>query len=195
MLLRPVAAKVSGRLRATRSGSRKPWCGRWRERRPPSLCAANGRSHIEFIEAWRWRDRWFDVRPSWSHLFRNESSNKKPFDPAPERSVLVNVSLTGKAPWVITSSEQSPALEIVLFKQAVILSWSQFVYAEGGGDELRIAFASHDVVVKGTGLDPLLAAIASHRVASIHESERSERFLSPAARFIREIVVRKIDVD
>ena len=43
--------------------------------------------------------------------------------------------------------------------------------------------------------EPLLAAIASHRVASIHESERSNRFPGPAARFIREIVVRKIDVD
>ena len=107
----------------------------------------------------------------------------------------MNVTSAVKAPWVISTSEQPPALEIVLLKQAVILSWNQFVYAEGGSDELRIAFASHDVVVKGTGLDPLLAAIASHRVASIHESVRSKRFLSPAARFIREIVVRKIDVD
>ncbi len=62
-------------------------------------------------------------------------------------------------------------------------------------DKLRIAFASHDVLVKGTGLDPLLAAITSHQVASIHESVRSARFPSPAARFIREIVVRKLDVD
>jgi hypothetical protein len=107
----------------------------------------------------------------------------------------VNVASAGKAPWVISTSEQPPALEIVLLKQAVILSWNQFVYAEGGSDELRIAFASHDVVVKGAGLDALLAAIASHRVASIRESVRSDRFPGPAARFIREIVVRKIDVD
>jgi hypothetical protein len=107
----------------------------------------------------------------------------------------VNVASAGKAPWVISTSQQPPALEIVLLKQAVILSWNQFVYAEGGNDELRIAFASHDVIVKGTGLDPLLAAIASHQVASIRESVRSERFPGPAARFIREIVIRKIDID
>ncbi len=107
----------------------------------------------------------------------------------------MNVASAGKAPWVISRSEQPLALEIVLLKKTVILSWNQFVYADGGSDELRIAFASHDVVVKGTGLDLLLASIASHRVASIRESVRSERFPSPAARFIREIVVRKVDVD
>jgi hypothetical protein len=122
-------------------------------------------------------------------------SSKKSYDLAPERSALVNVASAGKAPWVIGSSEQPLALEIVLLKQTLILSWNQFVYAEGGNDKLRIAFASHDVVVKGTGLDPLLAAIASHQVASIRESVRSDRFPGPAARFIREIVVRKIDVD
>jgi hypothetical protein len=105
----------------------------------------------------------------------------------------VKVASVGKAPWIITSSEQPLALEIVLLKQTLILSWNQFVYAEGGNDELRIAFASHDVVVKGAGLDALLVAIASHRVASIRESVRSERFPGPAARFIREIVVRHID--
>jgi hypothetical protein len=107
----------------------------------------------------------------------------------------VNVASAGKTPWIITSSEQPPALEIVLLKQTLILSWNQFVYAEGGNDELRIAFASHDVVVKGAGLDALLAAIASHRVESLSESARSESFPGPAARFIREIVVRKIDAD
>ncbi len=107
----------------------------------------------------------------------------------------MNVASAGKAPWIISSSEQPPALEIVLFKQTLILSWNQFVYADGGSDELRIAFASHDVVVKGAGLDPLLAAIASHRVASIQQSVRSDRFPAQAGRFIREIVVRKIDGD
>jgi hypothetical protein len=105
------------------------------------------------------------------------------------------VNVAGKAPWVISTSEHPPALEIVLLKQTLILSWNQFVYAEGGSDELRIAFASHDVVVKGSSLDALLAAIASHRVASIRESVRSERFPGPAARLIREIVIRKINVD
>jgi hypothetical protein len=107
----------------------------------------------------------------------------------------VNVASAGKAPWVIRSSEQPLVLEIVLLKQTLILTWNQFVYAEGGSDELRIAFASHDVVVKGAALDALLEAIAFHRVESISESPRSQQFPCPATRFIREIVVRKIDVD
>ena len=105
------------------------------------------------------------------------------------------MNVAGKAPWVISTSEHPPALEIVLLKQTLILSWNQFVYAEGGSDELRIAFASHDVVVKGAGLDPLLRAIAAHRVSLIRESERSERFPDPAEKFVREIVVRKIDAE
>jgi hypothetical protein len=106
----------------------------------------------------------------------------------------VNAASVDKAPWVISAADQPPAVEIVLLRQAVIISWNQFVYAEGGDDEVRIAFASHDVVVKGSGLDPL-CAIAAHRVALIRKSERSERFPHPAGRFIREIVVRKIEVE
>ncbi len=105
----------------------------------------------------------------------------------------MNAASVDKAPWVISVADQPPALEIVLMRQTVIISWNQFVYAEGGDDEVRIAFACHDVVVKGSGLDPLLCAIASHRVALIRKSERSERFPRPAGRFIREIVVRKIE--
>jgi hypothetical protein len=99
------------------------------------------------------------------------------------------------APWVISTPDQPPALEIVLLRYTVIISWNQFVYAEGGDDEVRIAFASHDVAVKGSGLAPLLRAIATNRVTLIRESERSERFPGPAERFIREIAVRKIEVE
>jgi hypothetical protein len=88
-----------------------------------------------------------------------------------------------------------PALEVVLVKQTLILSWSQFVYAEGGDDEIRIAFASHDVIVKGSGLSPLLRAITDHRVVSIRESARSERFSVPTARCIRVIEVRRVYAD
>jgi hypothetical protein len=76
--------------------------------------------------------------------------------------------------------------------QTVILSWHQFVCAEGNSEELRIAFASHDVVIKGAGLDALLPVIASHRVLSLRASLRSERFSGQAGRFIHEIVVRRI---
>jgi hypothetical protein len=105
----------------------------------------------------------------------------------------VNSASVDKAPWVISAADQPPALEIVLLRHTVVLSWGQFVYAEGGDDEVRIAFASHDLVVKGAGLDPLLRAIAAHRVARIQESGRSEHFPEQVGRFIREIVVRNVE--
>jgi hypothetical protein len=100
-----------------------------------------------------------------------------------------------RAPWVINAADQPPALEIVLRRQTVIISWNQFVYAEGGDDEVRIAFASHDVVLRGAGLAPLLGAIAANRVSLIRESERSERFPDSAGRFVREIVIQKIEAE
>jgi hypothetical protein len=51
------------------------------------------------------------------------------------------------------------------------------------------------VVINGAGLDPLLAAIAAHRVVLLRESVRSERFSGQAGRFIRDIAVRKIEGD
>jgi hypothetical protein len=105
----------------------------------------------------------------------------------------VNVVSGGNVPWVVSSGDPAATLEILLQTQTVILSWHQFVCGEGNSEELRIAFASHDVVIKGAGLDPLLPAIASHRVVSLRESLRSERFSGHAGRFIHEIVVRRIE--
>ena len=105
----------------------------------------------------------------------------------------MNMVSAGKAPWVIGTSDPPAALEILLPKQTVILSCNQFVYAEGDNEQLRIVFASHDIVIKGAGLDPLLPAIASHRVKSLRESVRAESFSGEAGRFIREIVVRRVE--
>jgi hypothetical protein len=105
----------------------------------------------------------------------------------------VNAVSGGNVPWVVSSGDPAATLEIVLHTQTLILSWHQLVCAEGNGEELRIGFASHDVVIKGAGLDPLLSAIASHRVVSLRESLRSERFSGQAGRFIHEIVVRRIE--
>ena len=107
----------------------------------------------------------------------------------------MNATSVDKAPWFISAADQPPALEIVLLRQTVILSWNQFVFAEGGDDEVRIAFASHDVVVNGAGLGPLLHAIAANRVARIQESRRCEHFPGQVGRFIREIVVRKMETE
>ena len=105
----------------------------------------------------------------------------------------MNVVSAGNAPWVISASDPAETLEIVLENQIVVLSLHQFVYAEGNSEQVRLAFASHDVVVSGGGLDPLFSAIAGHRIVSLRASIRSERFSAQAGRFIGEIVVRKVE--
>ena len=107
----------------------------------------------------------------------------------------MNTASAAKAPSGISASDPPVALEVLLPKQRVVLAWNQFVYAEGDSEGIRIAFASHDVILKGAGLDPLLSAIAAHRVASLRVSERSESFSGQAGRFIHEIVVRRIEGD
>jgi len=105
----------------------------------------------------------------------------------------VTVVSAGNAPWVISAGDPAATLEIVLQKQTVVLSWHQFVYAEGNSEQVRMAFASHDVVINGAVLDPLLPAIAAHRVVSLRESVRSDRFSAQATRFVNEIVVRRVE--
>jgi hypothetical protein len=100
-----------------------------------------------------------------------------------------------KKPWVIAPGEVSMTLEIGLLKRTIVLSWSQFVYAEGGDDEVHIAFATHDVFIRGAGLAALVADVSAQRVASIYEPSRADRFPSIGARCIREIEVRKIDAN
>jgi hypothetical protein len=107
----------------------------------------------------------------------------------------VNVTSVDKPAWTLGKLERPPALEVVLLRQTIILSWNQFVYAEGGDDEIRVAFATHDIIVRGRGLELLLHAICANRVAAIHEPSRTSRFSAPAERPIREIIVRKLDAE
>ena len=107
----------------------------------------------------------------------------------------MNTPLIDKSPWTISADSMATTLEVVLAKQTLILSWNQFVYAEGRDDEVRIAFASHDVIVRGAGLSLLLHAIPGHRVASIREVARWEQFSTSEMRSIREIEVRRVDAD
>src|SRR5271167_1589223 len=111
---------------------------------------------------------------------------------SPERNNDVNAPSVDRSPWTTSTDCPVPSLEVVRLKQTLVLSWNQFVYAEGDDDEVRIAFASHDVIVRGAGLLPLLHAIPGHRVTSIREVARWERFSTSEMRFIREIEVRRV---
>jgi hypothetical protein len=70
---------------------------------------------------------------------------------------------------------------------------SQFLYAEGGGDEIRLAFTTHNVLVKGCGLSSLLMDFAARRVAHLHQEKRADRFAKGADASINELSVIKIE--
>lgn len=100
----------------------------------------------------------------------------------------MNTAVADNQPW---------ALEVVTPKETVILAWSQFVFAEGDDDEIRIAFASHDIVVKDSGLSTLLQAITAQEARTIRQPPRHEALPAPTAawRFVREIEIRRIDAE
>ena len=74
-----------------------------------------------------------------------------------------------------------------------MLPWSQFLYGDGDNDEVQIAFATHEVAIRGTGLQSLLADLAAQRIAELHEPSRRDHFENGSEPCIREISVLKIE--
>ena len=93
--------------------------------------------------------------------------------------------------WRMAAPERASGLEIILLKRTYVLPWSQFLYAEGGDDEIRVVFATHDVVIRGSSLSPLLSDLASQRVARLNEPTRADRMDNSGSRIIRELLVEK----
>ena len=93
--------------------------------------------------------------------------------------------------WRVARESSQIALEVVLLDRTYVLPWSQFVFAEGGDDEVRIVFATHDVLAKGCGLQQLLSDLAAQRLVGLDEPTRAERFGN--GRSIRELTVHKVD--
>jgi hypothetical protein len=103
------------------------------------------------------------------------------------------VSADSRKSWSVSVDDRANALEIVLLKRTYVLPWHQFVYAEGGDDEVRAVFATHEVIIGGTGLTPLLAALAAQNVTVIQEPTRADRFQDSGDRFIRELVFHNLE--
>jgi hypothetical protein len=93
----------------------------------------------------------------------------------------------------MTTLDHPLALEVVLLKRTYVLPWSQFLYAEGDNDEIRLTFSTHDVLVKGSDLNSLISVLAANGIARLQELARSDRMLAGTDPFIREISVIKID--
>jgi hypothetical protein len=103
----------------------------------------------------------------------------------------MNTHLTdSQAIW--KADERPAGLEILLLKRSYVLPWSQFLFAEGSDDEIRVAFTTHDVLMKGSGLSALLADFAAHRIVRLRQPTRGDQF-APAGMCIREVSVVKIE--
>jgi hypothetical protein len=84
-------------------------------------------------------------------------------------------------------------LEIVLLKQTFVLPWSQFLFAEGGNEEIRLAFSTHDVVVTGSRLEKLLEDLSARRLNRLQEPGRAESFSTFTGPQITSVSVQKVD--
>ena len=103
-------------------------------------------------------------------------------------AISVDRQRNGKAP----GSERQTGLEIVLLKRTYVLPWSQFLFAEGGDDEIRAVFTTHDVIVRGAALTGLLAELAGQRIARLQEPARTDRFEQSSGPMVRQVIVERV---
>jgi hypothetical protein len=92
------------------------------------------------------------------------------------RKLAMNqVSPSKSKPWSVEQF-RATSLQVMLLKRTWVFPWGQFLYAEGANDEVRAAFSTHDVVVKGSGLTSLLQDLAMQQVSLIREPARADAF-------------------
>ena len=93
----------------------------------------------------------------------------------------------------MTEHHATPGLQVVLLKKTYVFPWSQFLYAEGTAEEVRVAFTTHDVLIKGALLGSLLDELTAQRVARLSEPARTDKFIGGPAGKITALLVRKPD--
>jgi hypothetical protein len=74
-----------------------------------------------------------------------------------------------------------------------VLPWSQFLYAEGNDEHIRLAFSTHDILIAGQGLGSLHEDLCRQRLSMLREPIRAERFSVDPGPGISSISVKKID--
>ncbi|PYT24339.1 MAG: hypothetical protein DMG57_29065 [Acidobacteria bacterium] len=95
--------------------------------------------------------------------------------------------------WITNLDRHTLGLKVVLLKEVFVLPRNQFLYAQGGDDEVRAVFTTHDVVAKGCGLASLLSDLAAQQVTRLKEPARAERFAHATGARITELYVRKAE--
>jgi len=82
-----------------------------------------------------------------------------------------------------------------MLNQVYVLPWSQFLYAEGTGEEVHAVFSTHDVVVKGHDLSSLLADFAAQQIMLLKEPPRTDKFTSREGPRVSGVDVRRVGTD
>jgi hypothetical protein len=90
-----------------------------------------------------------------------------------------------------TTTTHAAGLQIHTLKRTYSFPWSQFLFAEGDSERLRLAFSTHDVNVRGAGLDELMPMISSQQIGCLKAHCRAESFASVSGHLIREISVEE----
>lgn len=98
-------------------------------------------------------------------------------------------------PWGVDTASRVYGLQVILLKRVYVLPWAQFLYAEGTSEEVQAFFSTHDVVVRGSGLDCLLADLAFQQITVLKEPARTDKFLGSGGPRISELQVRRIEVE
>jgi hypothetical protein len=84
-------------------------------------------------------------------------------------------------------------LQIQTPKRAYSFPWSQFLFAEGDSESLRLAFSTHDVNVSGARLDALLPMINAQRIDCLKAQYRAEAFSQSSGPQVTEISVNEAE--
>ena len=98
-----------------------------------------------------------------------------------------------KEPWIVDREGWTPCLRICINQRWHVFPWSHFLYAEGNGDEVRVAFTTHDVTFKGDGLWSLLTRIQNQKLIAVELSPRADRFDSDGGPAVYDIIVKSVD--
>ncbi len=100
---------------------------------------------------------------------------------------------TDEKPWLTDTAARVYGLQVVLLKRVYVLPWAQFLYAEGTSEQVQAFFSTHDVVVKGSFLDSLLADLATQQITVLKEPVRVDKFVSATGPRISGLEVRRVE--
>jgi hypothetical protein len=93
--------------------------------------------------------------------------------------------------WTISEHDHVPAFIVHLHEHSYVLPWHQFLFAEGSAETIRASFTTHEVLIQGHGLQPLITDLALQRVNTLREPHRTDRFGSAPGPQIKVVEVFK----